>query len=85
MLPGGDLAMGLYEVTMGEYRAFASATGGGAGSGCYALGDVDSWRDPRFPQRDRHPYHVQIAMEVGEKSIMERKGPRKDLVEGLEV
>ena len=37
VLPGGNLAMGRYEVTVGEYRAFASATGGG---GC--------WRDPRF-------------------------------------
>ena len=29
--PGGNLAMGRYEVTVGEYRAFAAATGGGAG------------------------------------------------------
>ena len=29
VLPGGGLAMGRYEVTVGEYRAFASATGGG--------------------------------------------------------
>ena len=50
VLPGGGLAMGRYEVTVGEYRAFASATGGGAG-GCFG----DSWRDPGFPQTDRHP------------------------------
>ena len=31
VLPGGRLALGRYEVTVGEYRAFASATGGGAG------------------------------------------------------
>ena len=31
VLAGGVLAMGRYEVTVGEYRAFASATGGGAG------------------------------------------------------
>ena len=51
VLPGGGLALGRYEVTVGEYRAFASATGGG-GNGC-ELGD--SWRDPGFPQTDRHP------------------------------
>ena len=28
VLPGGNLAMGRYEVTVAEYRAFASATGG---------------------------------------------------------
>ena len=46
VLPGGVLAMGRYEVTVGEYRAFVSATGG--------TGD-DSWRDVGFPQTDRHP------------------------------
>ena len=50
VLPGGGLAMGRYEVTVGEYRAFASATGGGADD-CFG----DSWRDPGFPQTDRHP------------------------------
>ena len=48
VLAGGNLAMGRYEVTVREYRAFASATGGGAGGEC-------SWRDPGFPQTDRHP------------------------------
>ena len=47
VLAGGVLAMGRYEVTVGEYRAFVSATGG--------TGD-DGWRDSaRFPQTDRHP------------------------------
>ena len=56
VLPGGRLALGRYEVTVGEYRAFTSATGGGAGGGCFVLsGDGDSWRDPGFPQTDRHP------------------------------
>ena len=54
VLAGGVLAMGRYEVTVGEYRAFASATGGGAGGGCFTLGDGD-WRDPGYPQTDRHP------------------------------
>ena len=55
VLAGGGLAMGRYEVTVGEYRAFASATGGGAGRGCITWGDGDSWRDPGFPQTARHP------------------------------
>ena len=48
---GGVLALGRYEVTVGEYRAFASATGGGAGR----CGESRSWQDPGFPQTDRHP------------------------------
>ena len=51
VLAGGGLAMGRYEVTVGEYRAFASATGGG-GNDCLSGG---SWRNPGFPQTDRHP------------------------------
>ena len=50
VLAGGALAMGRYEVTVGEYRAFASATGAGAGD-CFG----DSWRDPSYPQTDRYP------------------------------
>ena len=47
VLAGGGLAMGRYEVTVGEYRAFVSAT---AGTGS------DLWRDHDFfPQTDRHP------------------------------
>ena len=51
VLPGGALALGRYEVTVGEYRAFASATGVGADD-CNTGG---SWRDPGFEQTDRHP------------------------------
>ena len=58
VLPGGQLAMGRYEVTAGEYRAFATATGGGAGGGCDYI-EGYSWRDPGFRQNrsqtDRHP------------------------------
>ena len=50
-LPEGGLALGRYEVTVGEYRQFASATGGG-GDSCLSDG---SWRDPGFAQTDRHP------------------------------
>ena len=55
MLPGGRLALGRYEVTVGEYRAYASATGGGAGDDCVTLSDGDSWRNPGFSQMARHP------------------------------
>ena len=55
VLAGGNLAMGRYEVTVGEYRAFALATGGGVSGGCLTFGDGDSWRNPGFPQTDRHP------------------------------
>ena len=57
VLPGSRLALGRYEVTLAEYRAFA-ATGGGANGDCYAgaLADGDySWRHPGYPQTDRHP------------------------------
>ena len=51
VMPGGGLALGRYEVTVGEYRVFVSATdGGGEASGCLV-----SWQDPGFPQTDRHP------------------------------
>ena len=60
VLPGSTVALGRYELTLGEYRAFASATGGGEPS-CYnRFSDRDddwdhSWRNPGFPQTDRHP------------------------------
>ena len=50
VLRGGQVALGRYGVAVGEYRAFASATGRGAGD-CFG----ESWRDPGFPQTDRHP------------------------------
>ena len=55
VLRNGLEAMGRYEVTVGEYRAFAAATGDGAGGGCNGGGEGDSWRNPGFPQTDRHP------------------------------
>ena len=62
VLPGSAVALGRYEVTLVEYRAFASATGGGAQARpCDNLfSDRDdrydhSWHDPGFPQTRRHP------------------------------
>ena len=54
VLPGG-LALGRFEVTVGQYQAFVSARGRGE-SGCNGGG---SWRRPPYPigfsQTDRHP------------------------------
>ncbi len=47
VLPSGDLAMGRYEVTVGEYRAFVSATGG--------TGNDGWWDHDSFRYTDRHP------------------------------
>lgn len=59
VLPGSALALGRYEVTLREYRAFASATGTPVPGGCYARASDFrrdySWRNPPFPQTDRHP------------------------------
>ena len=46
VLPDRRLALGRYEVTVGEYRAFASATGGSAGGRRLAFGEGDSWENP---------------------------------------
>ena len=54
VMPGGSLALGRYEVTVGEYRAFVAATGGGTGGRCN-LSDERSWRAPGFSQTERHP------------------------------
>jgi formylglycine-generating enzyme required for sulfatase activity len=49
------------EITRGEYAAFAADTRRSADGGCFArsgalkLDPALSWRDPGFPQDDRHP------------------------------
>ena len=55
-------AVGRFEVTVGQYRRFAEATGRGSGDGCYIYeGGVwkedarRNWRDPGFDQDDNHP------------------------------
>ncbi len=60
---GYSVAMGKYEVTRGEFAAFAQATGHQAGSSCWGLGSDGrwgeqqglSWRNPGFPQTERDP------------------------------
>ena len=53
VLPGGGLAMGRYEVTVGEYRAFLSATGGGMPACDHRR---RTWGERGFlGQTDRHP------------------------------
>ena len=56
------LAVGVKEVTRGEYRRFASATGHSPGDSCvtYEHGRVGNrrgrnWKNPGFPQTDGHP------------------------------
>ena len=59
---GYRLAVGVYEVTRGEFARFVAATGYDAGNRCrtYESGSWDlrsgrSWRDPGFSQTDSHP------------------------------
>ena len=54
-------AAGRHEITRGQYRAFAQATGRSA-EGCFVWAGADfelrattSWRDPGFAQDDTHP------------------------------
>lgn len=53
-------AVGVFEVTAGEFAAFVRATGRSTGVSCYASSSYDrperrSWRDPGFAQSDRQP------------------------------
>ena len=55
-------ALGRYEVTRGEYAAFAAATGRDGsrcrvldGGGSWEWSDGASWRSPGFAQTDEHP------------------------------
>ncbi|MGD1934240.1 MAG: formylglycine-generating enzyme family protein [Candidatus Phaeomarinobacter sp.] len=55
-------AMGMTQVTRGQFRRFAEATGFAPKGGCWALTsagwiiDPDrSWRSPGYPQTDAHP------------------------------
>ena len=57
-LPGGEVALGRYEVTLEEYRTFAEASTEVAfENNCFAHGPGrrQSWRDPGYVQTGRHP------------------------------
>lgn len=52
VLPGGDLAMSRYEVTVGEFKVFAETVG--KRWDCVG-NEADSWQAPGFSQTERHP------------------------------
>ena len=57
VMPGGSLALGRYEVTVGEYSAFVSTTDR-ADAPCRRPGGRSwrgTWQDPGFAQTPRHP------------------------------
>ena len=73
VMPGGELALGRYEVTTAEYRAFASATGNG-GDDCLL---VDSWRNPGWPQGGPASGRVrELARRAGVRVVAEREDGR---------
>ncbi len=56
-------AVGVHEVTRGEFARFVRETGHATGNSCWAVDDVNNkwmdqggnWRNPGFAQTDRHP------------------------------
>ena len=59
---GARFAVGVYEVTRGEFGRFVSSTGRSMGDGCRTREDGEwadrsgrSWRSPGFSQTDLHP------------------------------
>ena len=60
--PDRSYAVGVYEVTRGEWAAFVRATGYSSGNSCWTYENRNwkkrsgrSWRNPGFSQTDRHP------------------------------
>ena len=60
--PDRSYAVGVYEVTRGEWAAFVRATGYSAGNSCWTYENDEgrnrrgrSWRHPGFSQTARHP------------------------------
>ena len=60
---GHPFAIGRYEVTVGEFDAFVAESGYVAGTSCWTPMPANfprpkkqnDWREPGFPQTDRHP------------------------------
>ena len=61
---GEAFAVGVYEVTRGEYERFVGATGHAAGNACYTYAEKSSdwkmwegrnWRNPGYRQSEDHP------------------------------
>jgi len=56
-----SFAVGIYEVTRGEFGSFVDATGYSTGNSCFTVeGELEErqgrhWRDPGFAQTDQHP------------------------------
>ena len=94
VLPGSLMALGRYEVTLGEYRAFSAATDVGAAAGCFVgyRDDSGSWENPGFPQTDRHPVtcmnlddaHAYVAWLSRESAVMYRLPTWEELVRAAE-
>ncbi len=70
---GKSFAMGRYELTIGEFRAFATATGFKATPGCFgfknkswALFPEATWDAPGHPVTDRHPAMCLNSSEYGQ-------------------
>ena len=77
VLADGNLTMGRYEVTIGQYRAVASATGGGVGEGCSTPGS-DLWGAPRlrFGEVDDLPAAVRFrAPRFGGSAVRRARRP----------
>ena len=59
---GSSFAVGVYEVTRGEFERFVSSTGRSTGNSCWTWEDGEAiprfdrgWWNPGFPQTDSHP------------------------------
>jgi formylglycine-generating enzyme len=73
----GEFALGQYTVTRGEFAAFVRDSGYEPPSGCYVyitttgqfiLDQTRNWRNPGFPQTDRHPV-VCVSFEDAQRYV----------------
>jgi formylglycine-generating enzyme required for sulfatase activity len=70
---GKSFAIGRYELTIGEFRAFATATGFKSTPGCFGFKDKSwalfpaaTWDAPGHPVTDRHPAMCLNSSEYGQ-------------------